>query len=905
MSIEKCAVILGLVVVAVIGCGDDDSDSSARGDSGVGGDSSTGGGSVTGLTLSADALRLDTAVSKSDTLTPIFAPSNATDKGVTWSSANPAVATVDVSGVVTAVSVGQTVITATSHDGGFKATCTVNVFALWFVDDFEGGNDKWDLAPPVAGPDGAFSVADDGSKVLKYAAGKTGGVLATVKDTAWSGVTTGDYYVEARIKPQKNDSTGNKQLYLIARYQDPQNWYGAGLNVQASSASTQVEIAKMTAGTLSRPGQVKKPIDMDTTWYTVRFELKGQTLAVYLDGEMIKSVDDPSFTAGKIGLYTANKSFEIDDVRVGDPVDRPVQLTINPSTSWNAEAEDAPRVVTVTAQKPDYTAGTYVADTFSVTSSDTAVVSTATKDNRVTLSPLKAGTANITFKSGTSPSLTRVIEATIAPKFVQPTTTYSLTGKTAPAAGEAAAYIDTRLDITFDSAPTLGTAGSVRIFKKSDDSPVDVIRLSGETDSIGHSGQDQVRVVNVEALISVSGNTVTIRPHNDKLAYVTEYYVAIADGVITNATLNGTAFNGIGKAGGWSFTTRAAPATTSTSLAVDDDGQADFRTVQGALNFFMKNASKDTAVTVQVKNGTYQELLFLRAKDKVTIIGESRDGVVLQYKNYESLNGGSGASQVAGSGTPNGGRAVFLVESSDLLTLDTLTLKNTMLRSKTASSQAETIYFNNDAGRLIAKNATFRSEQDTLQLKGYSWFYNALVEGDVDFIWGNNHVSLFEKCEIRSVGDTTNASSGGYVVQARSVAATDKGFVFLNSKLTHGAGPGGTDVPTGTGAATYLARSPGSSSSFDNVAFVNCQMDTHIIPVGWAYNTNDQPKSNPETATAASGWREYGSTSLAGVKLDLSKRVGGYTLTDSDVANGLSTRAQILSAFTGGWNPEP
>jgi pectate lyase len=290
-------------------------------------------------------------------------------------------------------------------------------------------------------------------------------------------------------------------------------------------------------------------------------------------------------------------------------------------------------------------------------------------------------------------------------------------------------------------------------------------------------------------------------------------------------------------------------------------------------------------------------------------VGESRDGVIIQYRNHETLNGGSGASQVAGSGTPAGGRAVFLVETSDLLTLDTLTLRNTMLRSTTASSQAETIYFNNDTGRLVAKNANFLSEQDTVQLKGYAWFFNSLIAGNVDFIWGNNRVALFESCEIRSVGDTTSTTSGGYVVQARSVSAADKGFVFLNSKLTHGPGPGplAGDVPTGASAATYLARSPGGTASFDNTAFVNCQMDAHVIPVGWAYNVAGQPIPNPAVASAAGGWREFGTTDLSGVPVDVGARVGGYRLTDNEVATGFSTRAQIFAAFSGGtgWNPQP
>lgn len=386
---------------------------------------------VTGIALSTDSLRLDTAAATSRSLVATLSPAGATDRAVTWTSSDPAVATVDATGNVRAVTPGQATITVTSHDGGFTASCAVRVFALFFGDDFEAGSGSWDLLP-LPGPNGVFSIASDNTNVLKYAAGSVGGVLALVKDTAWAAVPGGNFYVEARVKPQNNSTTGNKQLYLIARYQDPTNWYAAGLNVQSSTASTQVEIAKMSAGSLSRPGQTKRPISMDT-WYTVRFELNGPSLSVYLDGELIRTVTDTAFTAGKIGLFTANKSFEIDDVKVGDPIDRPIQLTIDPSTDWAAGAGDPPRAVTVTAQKPDYATGSYVPDGFAVASSDPTVVSAAVSGSSVALAPLRAGTATITFTSAGDPSLTRTITATISPAFVQSTTVYRLDGRTAGA----------------------------------------------------------------------------------------------------------------------------------------------------------------------------------------------------------------------------------------------------------------------------------------------------------------------------------------------------------------------------------------------------------------------------------------------------------------------------------------
>jgi len=63
----------------------------------------------------------------SASLTATVYPENATNKGVTWSSANPSVATVDQNGLVTAVAAGTVVITVTTLDGGHSDTCAVTV----------------------------------------------------------------------------------------------------------------------------------------------------------------------------------------------------------------------------------------------------------------------------------------------------------------------------------------------------------------------------------------------------------------------------------------------------------------------------------------------------------------------------------------------------------------------------------------------------------------------------------------------------------------------------------------------------------------------------------------------------------------------------------------------------------
>ena len=82
---------------------------------------------VTGVSLDESSITLD--VGGNQTLTATVTPEDATNKKVRWTSDNEDVATVSEDGVVTAVAGGTAVITATTHDGLFTASCTVTVNA--------------------------------------------------------------------------------------------------------------------------------------------------------------------------------------------------------------------------------------------------------------------------------------------------------------------------------------------------------------------------------------------------------------------------------------------------------------------------------------------------------------------------------------------------------------------------------------------------------------------------------------------------------------------------------------------------------------------------------------------------------------------------------------------------------
>lgn len=122
---------------------------------------------VTGVTLSQTQASLYyNGTPNTLTLTATVVPANATDKAVTWTSSNSAVATVDSSGNVTAVAPGTAAITATA-DGGKTATCLVTVTGV-YIPPRPTGPDWDDVADDIADaePGSTVTVDMDGKTML-------------------------------------------------------------------------------------------------------------------------------------------------------------------------------------------------------------------------------------------------------------------------------------------------------------------------------------------------------------------------------------------------------------------------------------------------------------------------------------------------------------------------------------------------------------------------------------------------------------------------------------------------------------------------------------------------------------------------------------------------------------------
>lgn len=419
-----------------------------------------------------------------------------------------------------------------------------------------------------------------------------------------------------------------------------------------------------------------------------------------------------------------------------------------------------------------------------------------------------------------------------------------------PASGTSNICADTPLKITFDAAPTLGTTGLVKIFRASNNALVDTIDLSlnavngTQARTIGGTSYNTFPVL-------VSGNTAAIFPRAGVLAYNTAYYVTVDATVFSG-------FAGVSGTAAWTFTTKAAaPATSSTYVVVAADGTGDFCTVQGAVDWVP--AANTTRRYINVRNGTYQEIIRVSAKHNLAFRGQHRKRTLVSYPNNNNINASTNT------------RALWNVLANDI-SFDGFTLWNT---TPDGGSQAEALRLNGQ--RCVVNGCDLRSYQDTFLINtagDTAYFRNSLIEGDADFIWGSG-CAVFQSCEIKSL-------SSGYVCAMRNPAGQN-GAVFLDCRFTRAAGV--TNV--------YVARVDPNTYPSCSVAVVNCAMDAHITSAGWLLSA-----TGPTTALRF--W-EYQSTDLVGAALNVSGRASFSSQINAATASTL----RVLPTTFGGWTPVP
>jgi hypothetical protein len=470
-----------------------------------------------------------------------------------------------------------------------------------------------------------------------------------------------------------------------------------------------------------------------------------------------------------------------------------------------------------------------------------------------------------------------------------------------PAKDATAVNPDVQLKLTFSQPPVVGKSGQVRIYDAANDTLVDTLDLSipaGPTERnttpapyiAAPYDYNQPRRTNADTKagtpsggaaptpntyqldiiggftdgfhfypVTVNGNVATVQLHHNLLRYGKSYYVQIDPGVVS-----GDGFSGV-TAKTWRFTTKAqGPKADATQLVVSADGTGDFNTVQGAVDFTPDHSP--TRITISVRAGVYEELVYFRNKSNLTIQGAGRYQTIVRYANNEVFN--PHPVNIATNewpGTFPSRRAAFAVDHSDDIHLKDMTIATTL------KGQAEGLLLN--GSRNILSNVSVFGSGDAIQVNGPTYIVDSTITGDGDTILGRGPIFL-ERCEMRS---------NGAFMWIRNTDA-NHGAVFKHcSFLGAGAQP------------TEFARAPGNGARtypFAEVVLLNTKI-TGISAIGWG---------PADTGGNVHYW-EYDSRDEAGKPVDVSGRAAWSrqldATRDAKLIKDYSTPAFVL----GGWTP--
>ena len=261
-------------------------------------------------------------------------------------------------------------------------------------------------------------------------------------------------------------------------------------------------------------------------------------------------------------------------------------------------------------------------------------------------------------------------------------------------------------------------------------------------------------------------------------------------------------------------------------IVVAQDGSGNYKTVQEALNSVAFLKTKETRILI--KNGVYKEKLeVIKDKNNISLIGESKENVILTYDDYASKKNSEG-KDIGTSGS-----ASFIV-TADNFKAQNITFENS------SGPVGQAVAVRVDGDKIIFDNCKFLGFQDTLypRTAGSRQYYkNCYIEGTVDFIFGAS-TAVFDQCEIFA------KTPAGYLTAASTPESSHYGLVFLNCKLTSNS----------ENNSYYLGR---PWRPYAKTVFIQCEMAAHIKPEGW----NNWGKPEAETTTF---YAEYQSTGTGG-----------------------------------------
>src|SRR5262249_50398738 len=154
-------------------------------------------------------------------------------------------------------------------------------------------------------------------------------------------------------------------------------------------------------------------------------------------------------------------------------------------------------------------------------------------------------------------------------------------------------------------------------------------------------------------------------------------------------------------------TKKAPPKADARKVTVSADGKGDFSTVQGAIDWAPAKSAQ--RVTIAIRPGDYEEIVYLKDKDNLTIRGEDRETTVVGYPNNSAFN------RI---------RPAFTVTEANGIQLSSFTIRNYFI------GQAEALLMRGEHN--IVDHMTLNGSGDAMTTYGSIYMVDSKLTGDGD-----------------------------------------------------------------------------------------------------------------------------------------------------------------------------
>jgi pectate lyase/pectin methylesterase-like acyl-CoA thioesterase len=223
--------------------------------------------------------------------------------------------------------------------------------------------------------------------------------------------------------------------------------------------------------------------------------------------------------------------------------------------------------------------------------------------------------------------------------------------------------------------------------------------------------------------------------------------------------------------------------------AATTDGDTVFNTIQSAVDRIPANNSK--RIIIKIAEGTYEEKLEIK-KPFVSLVGAGIDKTVITYGDYA----GSPVTQGKPGHTGNTFLSQTVRVEADHFQASNLTIENS---AGPRNEVVQAVALNIKGDQAIFESVKLKGYQDTLYNgngsngQGRQYFNNSLIEGDVDFIFGEASAVVLNNNRMVLVSNVPEgASAGGHITAAAQANVGDKGYVILNSQIMDGSSAKGS-----------------------------------------------------------------------------------------------------------------